>query len=83
VPDQVAARQLGERRVTVHGFRLAEPVIHQHKRVLAIHHRPAHDQPAERCRKEDVHERLACGPDSDGVDALAQLIAVERPIRGQ
>ena len=51
--------------------------------MFAVHHRPASNQTSQRGREEDVHESLACGLDPDGVHPLAQLVAVERAVRGK
>jgi hypothetical protein len=39
--------------------------------VIGTHHRPAHDQPAQRGRQQDVHVRLALGAHPDPLDPLA------------
>jgi hypothetical protein len=47
---------------------------------MDAHHRPAYDESAQGGEEEEVHERLALGAHARGRYALAQLVAVERPL---
>ncbi len=45
--------------------------------------RPAHGDAAQASEHQQVDERLALGRHADGVDPDAQLVACERPVRGE
>src|SRR3712207_7393355 len=47
--------------------------------VLPAHHRPAHDEPAQRRQSQQLVEALPVG----GIEALAQLLARERAVRSE
>ena len=83
MPEEVAARELGQRTVPVDRAERAEPIVGEDVGLLAPAHRAPHDQPAQRRQHQDVHERLALGADAFLVQALAQLPARERPFRGE
>ena len=89
MPDQVAARQLTERRLAVVtdppalGDRLlAEPIAGVDEGLLLAvgRHRPAHADPVEGRVEEDVDERLAGGRHVGGVELLAQFGPGPRPV---
>ena len=76
VADQVAARQLGQGLVAVHGRRLgAEPVAGENVGMLLADHRAADENPPHAGAEAEVRERLARGREPLPLQPLAQLSA--------
>ncbi len=80
---EIPAGQLGERPVGVDRLGGAEPVAPQDERLLAPGHRASDDQAVQARAEQDVNERLALGAHAGRVEAVAQLPADQRPVRGQ
>ena len=55
------------------GFCFAEPVARERECVLAAHHRPAHDEAAQRCEEKQVNQRLARHRHACSVQALTDF----------
>src|SRR6478609_4175263 len=78
MPDQIATRQLGERRVTVDRAGRIKTLACQHVRMPPVDERAADGNAAQAGEHEEVHECLPGGWDARGVEASAELVTTQR-----
>ena len=83
MPHEIAARELPERGVTVHGLRVRQPIPHEHVRLLLPRHGPAHHEAPQRRLEQQVVQRLPLGTDTRGGDALPERVRGERSLAGE
>ncbi len=83
MPGEVAAGELGERRVAVDRALRAEPVLGCANACSAPARRPAHRVAAQGRPQQQVHERLSRGRHAGRIEPVAQLPARLRAVLAQ